>query len=191
MAQLPSTATIKDIIAALQTLECINQKADLAAVVGSPAVSTDDVANIISKLQIAKNTLAANLTAKGQAASGSEGVQSLADKVGAYNGKRWAGGTFTINASGTVTISGLGFKPNYVMVYQNNTKSSFDINVYIGNAKDADVFFKSTLGPAFGGHVSGASQNLTTNALQLYDDYFSIFAITNLSATSFRWLAFE
>ncbi|MGG4440496.1 hypothetical protein [Brevibacillus fortis] len=191
MAQLPNTASIKDMVTALQTMECINQKADLAAVVGSPVVSTDDVATIITKLQNAKSTLAANLTAKGQAASGSEGVQSLADKVGAYNGKRWAGGTFTINGSGTVTVNGLGFKPNYVMVYQNNTRSSFDINVYIGNAKDTDVFFKNTLGPAFGGHVSGSTQNLTNNFLQMYDDYFSVFAITNLSATSFRWLAFE
>ncbi|MGF9822610.1 hypothetical protein ABE430_08825 [Brevibacillus agri] len=121
MAQLPSTATIKDIIAALQTMEAVNQKADLAAVVGSPAVSTDDVATIISKLQNAKNTLASNITAQGlTTASGSESLASLASKVTASSVKKYAEGKAAPVWNGSVwvtTVTGLAFRPTFILFY--------------------------------------------------------------------------
>lgn len=119
MAQLPNTATIKDIITSLQTMQCINQKADLASVVGSPAASTDDVATIITKIQNAKNTLATNIKALGNTASGTEGLAALASKVSVGSGlKRWASGSQTTYTNGQVhgvlEITGLSFKPSIV-----------------------------------------------------------------------------
>ncbi|GED59381.1 hypothetical protein ABER61_16095 [Brevibacillus formosus] len=124
MAQLPSTASIKDIITSLQTMECINQKADLASVVGSPAASTDDVATIITKIQNAKNTLAANITAKGTVASGSESVQTLVNKVGLLSGvKKWASGTISTDANGNLTVTGLGFMPSVIVLHARESTS--------------------------------------------------------------------
>lgn len=119
MAQLPNTATIKQIITALQEMQAINQKADLVSVIGSPAVSTDDVATIITKLQSAKNTLAANLTAQGQTALPSDSLASLASKVTAAPVRRWASGTGSFRYSSTDTthrVSGLAFTPVLVVV---------------------------------------------------------------------------
>ncbi|TGV13630.1 hypothetical protein EN829_049865 [Mesorhizobium sp. M00.F.Ca.ET.186.01.1.1] len=108
----------------MQEMECVNQKADLAAVVGNPALSTDDVATIIMKLQNAKNTLAANITAQGQVASGNDNLASLAAKVIATPVKRWARGTASYNG-GRVTVSGLSFKPNFVLMYVNQNNFGF------------------------------------------------------------------
>lgn len=119
MAQLPSTASIKDIIAALQTMEAINQKADLAAAVGSPALSTDDVATIISKLQTQKNNLATNLSNKGTPSTGSETLKALVDKLAALPVKKIATGTIGA-VTGAQTVAGLAFRPSIVYVYTTN-----------------------------------------------------------------------
>lgn len=50
-------------------------------VIGSPLLSSDTFTQMQSKTQTVKNTLASNLTSKGQAAAGSEPLSSLAEKV--------------------------------------------------------------------------------------------------------------
>ncbi|ATF15651.1 hypothetical protein ABEX29_06615 [Brevibacillus porteri] len=191
MFQLPGTATIKDIIAALQEMEAINQKADLFSIVGAPATASDTVGQLIAKLVTAKSTIVADLTAKGIPASSGEGFQSLVNKLVSLNGKRWATGTFTILDDETVTVSGLSFKPNYVVVYKNNTANSFDINFFIGNAVDGDIFFHKTAKRSAGGYVSGSYINLYADPIKFYDNYFTVFIITNAANDGYRWLAFE
>ncbi|RNB72188.1 hypothetical protein [Brevibacillus panacihumi] len=186
MAQLPSTATLKQIIAALQELECINQKADLASVVGSPAEMTDDVATIIGALQAAKNTLAANLNAKGQTASGSDSVQSLADKVGEFNGKRWATGTQSnVPISSTSTISGLAFTPTTVIVRSDAYCWTLVTPIFAGLSTRADTtnssFFSSNGMP-----VSGGSLSIIANG-------FTVKPVYNAGGSNgnIEWIAFE
>ncbi|GAA4704071.1 hypothetical protein [Brevibacillus fulvus] len=167
MAQLPSTATIKDIIAALQTMEAVNQKADLAAVVGSPAVSTDDVATIITKLQNAKNTLATNINTQGlNTANGSESLSSLAGKVAAIPVKRSANGNLMRQANSTV-VTGLGFKPRVVIA---STVSSN------GNRYSVRALFQDATESTFANAIGGPFEVtlLDTNGFTLKTDASSI-----------------
>ncbi|MDT3416185.1 hypothetical protein QO009_002053 [Brevibacillus aydinogluensis] len=178
MAQLPSTATIKDIITALQTMECINQKADLAAAVGSPASVSDDVATIISKLQNAKNTLAAYLNAKGGSAAGNESVQSLADKVGTLPVKKWASGNLMRQANSTV-VSGLGFRPRVVIA------STLSSN---GNRYSVRALFQDSTELTFANAIGGPFEvtSLDANGFTLKTDASSI-SFPN----AIYWFAYE
>ncbi len=197
MAQLPNTATIKDIIAALQMMECINQKVDLAAVVGSPALSTDDVATIISKLQNAKNTLAANITVKGTTANGSEGVQALANKVGSLAGvKKWASGT--VAASASITITGLGFSPAHIIIrnlpgvaspYQTvySSKGNFRFNMTHWFYQAPDSTFDSTANNySIGGQATKVTTLFAVNSSGFVVNYTS-----NVPSGTLEWIAFE
>jgi hypothetical protein len=96
-------------------------KSSIAAVIGSPATSGDTFATLANHIQSVKNTMATNLTNKGTSASGTETLQSLADKIANVNtGKKWASGIGTTNASAgvvTVSVSGLSFKPSLVMFW--------------------------------------------------------------------------
>lgn len=108
-------------------------KSDWAGVIGSPLLSSDTSAQLKSKTQTIKNTLATNLTAKGQSASGTETLTSLVNKVANVNtGKRIAVGTLTtspvttsfLQSNGTTFnsyyayVNGLTFKPSYIFVYE-------------------------------------------------------------------------
>lgn len=57
-------------------------KTKWASVVGNPLVSTDTQAQLQTKTQTIKNTLATNITNKGVSANGTETLTSLATKVG-------------------------------------------------------------------------------------------------------------
>jgi hypothetical protein len=203
MAQLPNNATIKDIIAALQQMECISQKADLAATVGSPASASDAVATIITKLQNAKNTLAENLTAKGQIATGSESVQSLADKVGAYNGKRWASGTVNISSaqknfrtysSGwTVTsrpyaeVTGLSFLPSIIILYTSGATTDPRYTIY---SKNGFGIMSGEKVVGFNvGDVKFTDQG--TTSLYVTNGAFLIPAFPGTTPTTMEWIAYE
>jgi len=201
MAQLPSTATIKDIIAALQTMECINQKADLASAVGSPASASDAVATIITKLQNAKNTMATNLTAKGVSAVGSESLSSLAAKINSLptsGAKRWANGanttgsslmTFTKLPSSSelavyLEVTGLTFKPSVIIVTSDNPNYRYAEVVYY-----TDLKYESTTGIVFtrtNDNVFAVTGNAYINATG-----FRIPASGLTTNTPARWIAFE
>jgi hypothetical protein len=119
---LLSTASVAEIITKLQDLEVINSKADLVSVVGSPAVNTDPLADIIADIQTAKTSLAAKLSAGGITATNTEALQSLVGK--ATIGKEWASGTQAVSnymqqyyyQIGPLTVSGLSFTPSLVIV---------------------------------------------------------------------------
>lgn len=185
MAQLPSTATIKDIIAALQAMECVNQKADLAAAVGNPAVSTDDVATIITKLQNAKNTLAANLAAQGQVASGSDSLASLASKVVAAPSKRWATGTKSnVPSSSTTTISGLAFTPTTVIVRSDNYYWTLVTPIFASLSTRADTTNSNFFGA--GSVPQSGSLSIIANGFTVKPYYNGAGSNGNI-----EWIAFE
>lgn len=79
---LPNDAKVKDVIEQLQELTGINQKAELATVLGSPSVPTDTMPKLVGDLQARKITMATNLTAKGVVASPTETISLLATKIG-------------------------------------------------------------------------------------------------------------
>ena len=113
---LNENAKLSDVISALSDTQGINQKAELASVIGSPATASDNVATQITKLQTAKDTLATNITSKGVTASQTDAVSVLADKVGQIViGKRWASGTFS-SGSTSLVVSNLNFTPSIVIV---------------------------------------------------------------------------
>jgi hypothetical protein len=174
---LDNTATIKDIIAKLQSLEGINAKADLASVVGSPATADDTMATINSILQDAKNELATKM------ADGSTGAEPLQTLVGSLSvGKRFASGTATV-ASSRITIMGLEFKPTQITLKKPDSAvdvaygyfSSKDI---IGNSQGDTNFWWST------------SKTLHNNAFTITNDGFQC-ETTYMSSGSINWIAYE
>ncbi|WP_411503492.1 hypothetical protein [Brevibacillus centrosporus] len=183
MAQLPNSANVKDVIRELQTMEAINQKADLVSVVGAPATSSDSVAQVITKLVAAKTSLAANLTAKGQSAAAAESVQSLADKVGAYNGRRWAKGRTAAN-SNKLSVRGLSFRPRYVIA--SLYFGSSDSNYYVSAWFDLSEMGHNTLAV---GKIGLGNQVIGSTAHAIYDDGFDLWVSS--TPNDYIWIAFE
>lgn len=108
-------------------------KTNIATVVGSPATVDNTFSQLQTHIQNSKNTLATNLTDKGQTSAGTEPLQALADKVANVNtGKRYLTGTATSSAttvtfkSGNninnntnhVTVTGLTFQPSKINIYK-------------------------------------------------------------------------
>ena len=108
---LDNTAKLADIIAALQTMEGINAKAELASVVGSPANADDTMATINRVIQGAKNTLAAKMD---DGSSGAEPLEALIEKL--FVGKKWASGTVASSNATFLEITGLTFKPSTIII---------------------------------------------------------------------------
>jgi hypothetical protein len=124
---LDNTATIKDIIAKLQSLEGINAKADLASVVGSPATEMDTIATINSIIQDAKNDLATKM------ADGSIGTEPLQTLVGNLSiGKKWASGSAVTGTE--LVVSGLDFTPTtFLFRVKSNQYNMVQQRLYINN----------------------------------------------------------
>lgn len=66
-------------------------KTKWSSVIGSPLVSGDTFTQMQSKTQTIKDTLATNLTAKGQTSTGAEALQALANKVANITQSPFAG----------------------------------------------------------------------------------------------------
>ncbi|AGR47471.1 tail fiber protein [Brevibacillus phage Abouo] len=196
MAKLPDTASISDIIKALTEVEAINQKADLVSVVGGPATSGDNVATVIQKLQNAKNTLANNISNKGGSATGTESLQTLANKVASIPTKRWATGTVTIPGStgqtNTVTISGLLFVPTMLIALSSSDPSS---NNPIFHGYMNTYAYNDT-------NMTGAKtwKRLDNNSTSMFINQLTApttgqFKLTNTLSSNYtdyvRWIAFE
>ncbi|GEM_PF-6228814 len=111
---LDNTAKMSDIISALQTMEGINAKADLASVIGTPATADDTMAILVSLIQQSKNELATKMD------DGSSGADSLQTLVGnLVMGKKWAAGEVRITNSVNYSfdIAGLDFLPTDVYYF--------------------------------------------------------------------------
>lgn len=135
---LDNTAKLSDIISALQTMEGIHAKADLASVVGSPANADDTMATINNVIQSAKNTLAEKMD---DGSNGTESLQELVDKL--VMGKKWAKGNASVkevavinyvgNKYGTspaIEVTGLDFRPSVILVTYSIYESAVYYNLY-------------------------------------------------------------
>ena len=106
-------------------------KSKWSSVIGSPLVSTDTFTQMQSKTQTIKNTLATNLTAKGQSSVGTETMTALVNKVAnVATGKKYATGLATTDSTASVTVSGLGFNPSIVEFTHAYYKTSSGKTVY-------------------------------------------------------------
>ena len=104
-------------------------KTNLAAVIGSPAAATNTFTQLKDYIQTDKNTLATNLTNKGQISAGTETLAALVAKVANVNtGKKYASGTVTSDASGNISITGLSFMPEYAILWFNDTSGVIQFN---------------------------------------------------------------
>lgn len=119
---LDNNAKIGDIITSLEGMQGINQKAELASVIGNPAIASDNIATQITKLQSAKDTLATKMGVENTIP-----IQEMADNL--VMGKKWASGTVVNNASASfsnhqnqaeskpfVEVVGLNFTPSTVLI---------------------------------------------------------------------------
>lgn len=172
-------------------------KSKWSSVIGSPLVSGDTFAQMQTKTQTIKNTLATNLTAKGQSSVGTETLTALADKVAnVVTGKKFAEGTATGSSSelsftryqGTsmnrlyLTVSGLAFTPSYILIRkinQDNFSVSYDSRrpnnntITIQDSETSGSIFKST---------GSAYVNSTGFRLPVSNNEFN---------ASYQWIAVE
>lgn len=93
-------------------------KETIASVIGSPAAQTDSFAQLSQKLQDAKDLLASNLVGKGQNATGSESISSLAGKVADIStNHKVANGSFSgLNGDPFPPVTGIPGRPKLVWV---------------------------------------------------------------------------
>ena len=82
-------------------------KSKWSSVIGSPLASSDTFAQMQTKTQTIKNTLATNLTAKGQSSTGTETLTALAGKVASITQNPFASYSVTSKAGNTTNLVGI------------------------------------------------------------------------------------
>lgn len=135
---LDNNAKIGDIITALGGMQGINQKAELASVIGAPATASDNVATQITKIQSAKDVFASKI-----GVPNTTPLQAMAD--GLVVGGKKASGTITASTAGLpfsqgsggtinrsyVEIAGLDFVPSKIeLIRDGNTKTDYNSEGY-------------------------------------------------------------
>lgn len=152
---LNNTAKLPDIITALQTMQGINGKADLASVIGSPAQDTDTIAMMVGHMQDAKNELA---TKMGGSAKGTDPLRSLTG--GLTIGKKWASGSLATGSRESLYVSGLEFTPSVIVATRVN--SSYAGGYYIKSWKNNEWMLADGLRNAdIGNGYFSLSNNIT------------------------------
>lgn len=117
-----SNLNSKDVNSALTELFTFadNGKKLISNVIGSPLSATDTFQQQKDKIQGLKNTMASNLSSKGQSASGTEGLNSLISKIKNIDtGLKYATGTYHIDTQTNtpkIEVSNLSFKPKLIFV---------------------------------------------------------------------------
>lgn len=140
------------------------------SVVGLPATSGNTFAQVNAHIQNAKNKGAANLTAKGTAANGSESLDVLMGKIANVStGKKFATGTvkssyfesnFTRKSGVVITnysinVKGLAFKPSVIIAYLESDDS------FILYKENFDPDFSTIVGSEFFKSISPLRVNET------------------------------
>lgn len=145
--QLPSNASLQDVINELSQLEGINQKSELASVIGSPAAATDTVAQQIVKLQEIKDELAIAITEKGVNTEPGDSLEVMKENVEAISTGEPAYGVASSNStqmnfdyysSGSVTsyyleVSGIPFEPSQIVLVPTTNNNTSQITNYYKN----------------------------------------------------------
>lgn len=147
---LDNTAKMSEIISALQTMEGINAKADLASVIGTSATADDTMATLVNLIQQSKNELAMKM---GDGSSGAEPLQTLVDRL--FIGKKWASGTvkggtdqplFTnvdnkTTSSPYVSVTGITFEPTIIILLEKFENTAENFSLYMNS--DLGIYKKS------------------------------------------------
>jgi hypothetical protein len=168
-----------------------NGKTDIASVIGSPATNGDTFTQLKTHIQNSKNTLATNLSNKGQSSVGTEGLASLVAKVANVNtGKKWASGNGVSNGGAgnqQLYVSGLTFEPMLVVA-----KYSEKDNTDYGNSGGLFIYINKLLI----GTVNNINFDLTWTGGYSNSGRISVFsggfAVTNPWPNKpWDWLALE
>lgn len=171
---LDNTAKIADIISLLQSVQGTNQRADLASVIGSPAVGTDPVATLIGMLQTDKNNMASRLVGFGESAAGTESMDSLVAKIPNTPRKKIASGVVTAegdvsaviyadgsNTSATFTkiqVTGLDFLPSKIIALATGLSTDRNTVVYFDSPLNGSN--NGTIGVTWGYTANVATRNI-------------------------------
>lgn len=164
----------------------------IADVLGSPTLPSDFISDIASDINSIKNTLATNLTNKGQSASASDTLANLVAKVAnVTTGKKWASGSLSFGmiyntmpvAQRTKNVTGLAFKPNLIYLYNLSNGYNTGLNFrYISDINGVE----SNL------HYTGSN---TASSDSVNDDSFAVVALDSSdqawSNCTIGWLAVE
>ncbi len=94
----------------------------ISSAIGSPASSKSSFSELAGSIQTSKTNLAANLTNKGQSASGSESLASLVEKVINISTAPRSSSGYILGSSGSV--NNLAFRPRIVLVKAERTEPS-------------------------------------------------------------------
>lgn len=187
---LDNTAKLSDIILALQTMEGINAKADLASVVGSPATSNDTMAAINAVIQQAKNDLAAKLD------DGSHNTDPLLDLIDRLPNEiiKIASGNTTGNVL-SFTVAGLLFTPTYIIVRSKGNRHVYqDVYAPIGDEslnkshmghQEGSTYFANV---SEGGNLSGVATK-RNSLFEIRNDGFTVTFTTNSPNGTIEWIA--
>ena len=160
-------------------------------------------ADFIDKI---KNTMATNLTNKGQSSSGNEALQALADKIANVNtGKKWASGTVTSTSTfstityvdGTtvnsplVTVSGLTFLPKVIILIANLGNGTSAFSFY--NDQNYDIYPKlvTYVTGAFGSNVQLYARHIKGDVAPLSVTPTGFTLPISETSKTVNWLAFE
>ncbi|MEG0261168.1 MAG: hypothetical protein RR595_06475 [Lysinibacillus sp.] len=191
--------TSTDVEGALKELftNADNAQKGIANVVGSPALPSNTLAQLVTHIQNAKNTGAVNLTVKGQSANGTDSLDSLMRKIANVEpGKKFASGKANTDINNVVTVHGLDFKPRIVHINYYNPSASVTTYHYMDNITRATTTKGTVIGVHMGitsngsingyGEIIERSDHLTSI---FYDDGFA--AYLNTTSTNVYWYAWE
>lgn len=140
---IPNNGTVEDVINLLNQTQGINQKLELAGVIGDPAKPTDNISTQIGILEDGKGQIAEAINNKGGSASGSDTFSELSQAIEDLpSGSneitmelQVSSGVLQFNNTTNttvncryVTITNLGFIPSKIIAYYNNY---IDISTYV------------------------------------------------------------
>jgi hypothetical protein len=178
-------------------------KTGVATVIGSPATIGDTFSQLVTHIQNAKNTMATNLSNKGVAASGTEALQALADKIANVNtGKKWAYGNETVVSTDStgapytyyINLDGkIGFTPSIIFFRVNTSQSgNKPLGIYTHSNKISSIPVQTGANSGAGGYILWETGHYSDtiaglNKLSVYRDVNS----TQSIITSVDWWAYE
>lgn len=147
-----------------------------------------------------KSSIATAITGKGVAASGNDSFSTLSTKIGQIStGKKWATGkaqTNTTNFKGTITVSGLSFRPSIiVMCGPRDVPTRVTGGLYIqGHLENSNITYNYDFSYDDSGHTYAVSVgNSTNDKYYIVNNGFRLRAShINVDSTyNITWYAFE
>jgi len=149
-----------------------NLKSDWAGVVGSPLLNTDTSAQLKTKTQTLKTTMASNLTAKGKSSVGTEDLTSLIDKIGQIvtETSLIVGSTSTlVQKTSTVTTSSTS--PTKLKEYLIKMGGVFTVQLVIYNNDSPDAVYGQIY---VNGVARGILRSTTTSTKTIYSQNITL-----------------